>query len=128
MIRNATLAAVGVFTVVATTGCATKGYVNRRIDGVNAVAPGPIPTEGVRKAFAPPPGSGPPDLFAPERAMEAYARGAIPLQRWGAPRDIANMVAFLASPAGDWITGAILVVDGGEWLAKGGRQGAPGGS
>jgi peptidoglycan-associated lipoprotein len=35
MIRNATLAAVGLFTVVATTGCATKGYVNRRIDGVN---------------------------------------------------------------------------------------------
>ena len=36
MIRNATLAAVGLFTVVATTGCATKGYVNRRVDGVNA--------------------------------------------------------------------------------------------
>jgi peptidoglycan-associated lipoprotein len=32
MIRNATLAAVGVFTVVATTGCATKGYVNRKVD------------------------------------------------------------------------------------------------
>jgi len=28
------------------------------------------------------------------------------------------MVAFLASPAGDWITGSIFVVDGGEWLAK----------
>ena len=32
MIRNATLAAVGLFTVVATTGCATKGYVNRKVD------------------------------------------------------------------------------------------------
>jgi NAD(P)-dependent dehydrogenase (short-subunit alcohol dehydrogenase family) len=26
------------------------------------------------------------------------------------------MVTYLASPAGDWITGAIMVVDGGAWL------------
>ena len=88
---------------------------------VNAVAPGPIPTEGVRKAFAPPSAGGVPDMFAAERAMDRYARSAIPLGRWGAPADIANMVAFLASPAGDWITGAIFVVDGGEWLARAAR-------
>jgi peroxisomal 2,4-dienoyl-CoA reductase len=86
---------------------------------INAIAPGPIPTEGVRKAFTPPADSGVPDVFAAaDAAMAKYARQAIPLQRWGAPADIANMVAFLASPAGDWITGAIFVVDGGEWLAK----------
>ena len=85
---------------------------------VNAVAPGPIPTEGVRKAFTPPSTSGVPDVFAIEKAMGDYAKRMIPLQRWGAPADIANMVAFLASPAGAWITGAIMVVDGGEWLAK----------
>ena len=86
---------------------------------VNAVAPGPIPTEGVRKAFTPPPGAdGVPDVFAVERAMESYAKRAIPLQRWGTPADIGAMVAFLASPAAAWITGAIMVVDGGEWLAK----------
>jgi len=85
---------------------------------VNAIAPGPIPTEGVRKAFAAPTGSGVPDLFAVEKAMGEYAKTAIPLRRWGTPGDVANMVAFLASPAGDWITGAIFVVDGGEWLAR----------
>jgi peroxisomal 2,4-dienoyl-CoA reductase len=86
---------------------------------VNAIAPGPIPTEGVRKAFTPPPtADGVPDVFAVERAMESYARKAIPMQRWGSPVDIGNMVAYLASPAAAWITGAIMVVDGGEWLAK----------
>ena len=86
---------------------------------VNAIAPGPIPTEGVRKAFTPPPtADGVPDVFAIEKAMDSYAKKAIPLQRWGAPADIGSMVAYLASPAGGWITGAIMVVDGGEWLAK----------
>ena len=86
---------------------------------INAVAPGPIPTEGVRKAFTPPPAAdGVPDVFAVEKAMDSYARKMIPMQRWGLPADIANMVVFLASPAALWITGAIMVIDGGEWLAK----------
>jgi peroxisomal 2,4-dienoyl-CoA reductase len=88
---------------------------------INAVAPGPIPTDGVRKAFTPPADSGVPDVFAAaDAAMAKWAEKGIPLKRWGTPRDIANMVAFLASPAGDWITGSIFVVDGGEWLSKAG--------
>jgi peroxisomal 2,4-dienoyl-CoA reductase len=78
---------------------------------VNAVAPGPIPTEGVRKAFTPP-GASAPDLFG----MEKFAAESIPLGRWGTPEDVGQMVTYLAGPAGDWITGAIMVVDGGAWL------------
>lgn len=90
---------------------------------VNAIAPGPIPTEGVKKAFTPPADGAVSDIFAvADERMERYARSAIPLGRWGSPRDIANMVAFLASPAGDWITGSIFVVDGGEWLSKAGKN------
>ena len=112
---------------------------------VNAVAPGPIPTAGVRRAFAsraPRRARGIEPLIArpsmksrrrrgrrrrrradrglrPEAgALADYAKRAIPSGRWGTPRDIANTVAFLASPAGDWITGAIFVVDGGEWLQR----------
>lgn len=83
---------------------------------VNAVAPGPIPTEGVRKAFAAL-SERTPDLFG-ERGSEEFARTFIPAGRLGAPEDVGNMVAFLVSPAGDWITGAIFVVDGGESLAS----------
>jgi peroxisomal 2,4-dienoyl-CoA reductase len=56
------------------------------------------------------------------RAAIAERAKAIPLQRWGSPLDIANAVVFLASPAASWVTGAILVVDGGEWLARSGTQ------
>jgi peroxisomal 2,4-dienoyl-CoA reductase len=83
---------------------------------VNAVAPGPIPTPGVLQAFTPPDARAP-DIFR----LDQHAK-AIPLGRWGTPEDVGEMVTFLASPAGDWITGAIFVVDGGTWLA-GGREG-----
>jgi len=78
---------------------------------VNAIAPGPVPTEGVLKAFTPP-NADAPDVFA----LEAAAK-EIPLGRWGEPDDIGQMAVYLASPAGNWITGSIFVVDGGSWLA-----------
>ena len=115
MMAHATAAKAG---VDALTRTLAVEWAPQRIR-VNAIAPGPIPTDGVRKAFTPPADSGVPDVFAAADArMAEYAKKGIPLGRWGSPRDIANMVAFLASPAGDWITGSIFVIDGGEWLAK----------
>ncbi|MEJ8840647.1 SDR family oxidoreductase [Ramlibacter sp. AN1133] len=66
---------------------------------VNAVAPGPTAT----------------DLFLqgkPEAVVEQLARLA-PLERLGEPRDIANVVAFLAGADGGWINGQVLRANGG---------------
>lgn len=74
---------------------------------VNAIAPGPIQTEGSER-----------NLWSNAAFRDMVQRG-VPLARFGAPEDIANMALYLASPAGDYITGATMVVDGGEWLKKG---------
>jgi peroxisomal 2,4-dienoyl-CoA reductase len=74
---------------------------------VNAIAPGPIHTEGADR-----------NLWS-DQTFRAMVKRGVPLGRFGQPEDIANMAVYLASPAGDYITGATMVVDGGEWLKKG---------
>lgn len=74
---------------------------------VNAIAPGPIHTPGADQ-----------NLWS-NQAFRAMVKRGVPLGRFGRPEDIANMAVYLASPAGDYITGATMVVDGGEWLKKG---------
>ncbi len=79
----------------------TKAYaqeVASRNITVNAVAPGYIQT----------------DMTAgmEEKSVQALLE-RIPLQRAGTPKDVAECVAFLASPAADYITGTVLCVDGG---------------
>ncbi|HYL21732.1 MAG TPA: 3-oxoacyl-[acyl-carrier-protein] reductase [Gemmatimonadales bacterium] len=68
---------------------------------VNAVAPGFIETELTR------------DLSPDHRAM---LLGVIPLGRWGQVTDVAAAVLFLASDFAGYITGQVLVVDGGMVL------------
>lgn len=71
---------------------------------VNAIAPGPIEgTEGLSRLL-------------PEAMREAMQR-SIPLRRFGQIDEIADAALFLASDAASLITGAVLVADGGAWLA-----------
>ena len=65
---------------------------------VNAIAPGFIDTEMTA-------------AMTPE--ARAALSGQIPLDRLGTPQDIAGMVVFLASEHAGYITGQVLVVDGG---------------
>jgi citronellol/citronellal dehydrogenase len=65
---------------------------------VNAIAVGQVATETLLSKY-------------PQPFVEGIAR-SIPLQRMGHPEDVAWLVAYLASPAGDFISGAVLTVDG----------------
>lgn len=40
----------------------------------------------------------------------------IPLQRFGTKTEIAEAAVFMASPLSAYMTGSVMVVDGGEWL------------
>jgi peroxisomal 2,4-dienoyl-CoA reductase len=71
---------------------------------VNAIAPGPIEdTEGMRR-------------LVPEGVKEKLLR-RIPAGRFGRIKDIEDAALFLCSDAASFINGAVIVVDGGQWLA-----------
>jgi 2-deoxy-D-gluconate 3-dehydrogenase len=71
---------------------------------VNAIAPGYIATNNTKALRA-----------DAERSKAILDR--IPAGRWGEATDVAGTAVFLASSAADYITGHVLVVDGG-WMAR----------
>jgi NAD(P)-dependent dehydrogenase (short-subunit alcohol dehydrogenase family) len=71
---------------------------------VNSIAPGPIDeTEGMRR-------------LAPSEGVKQKFAGVIPLRRLGSVEDIGNVAAFLASPLASYVSGTLLVADGGQNL------------
>jgi NAD(P)-dependent dehydrogenase (short-subunit alcohol dehydrogenase family) len=92
-IYSAAKSAVEVFTRVL-----SKELTGRNIT-VNCVAPGATATEEWRQGKA-------------EELLETIAKLS-PLNRLGTPEDIAGLVAFLASPEGEWVNGQVIRVNGG---------------
>jgi len=74
-------------------------YARDRIR-VNAVAPGWITTPLTQ-------------ALQDDRERSAAIIARTPLGRWGKPADVAGTVVFLCSPAAEFVTGAIIPVDGG---------------
>jgi 3-oxoacyl-[acyl-carrier protein] reductase len=46
--------------------------------------------------------------------IETQMKESIPMKRFGTPEEIANMIAFLASPAASYVNGVNIAVDGGR--------------
>jgi len=71
---------------------------------LNCVAPGLFPTEGAWEK-----------LFPPGSQVEPQERG-VPLRRFGDHRELCDLYAYLAADGSGYITGDLIVMDGGRWM------------
>jgi gluconate 5-dehydrogenase len=71
---------------------------------VNAIAPGPFLTDANRRWIG----------ERPE--FEGEVASSIPMGRWGRPEEIGPLALYLASEASSYMTGSVLVIDGGRLL------------
>jgi NAD(P)-dependent dehydrogenase (short-subunit alcohol dehydrogenase family) len=76
----------------------------------NAIAPGPFPTKGAW------------DRLLPGDLAEKFDMAKkVPLQRVGDHQELANLAAYMISDFSAYINGAVVVIDGGEWLKGAGQ-------
>lgn len=76
---------------------------------LNAIAPGPFPTEG---AWA---------RLIPSKQFEEHARESHPMKRFGRHEELTSLAAFLLSDMAEYINGECVVIDGGAWLRGAGE-------
>jgi NAD(P)-dependent dehydrogenase (short-subunit alcohol dehydrogenase family) len=76
---------------------------------MNAIAPGPIPTQG---AFS---------RVLPRPELETLALDRNPLHRFGTVDELANLAAFLVSDGSGYVNGEVVRMDGGEFLQGAGE-------
>lgn len=76
---------------------------------LNAVAPGPFPTEGAWSRLM------------PSKDYEERAKNAHPMKRFGRHEELANLAVYLISPLAEYVNGECVVIDGGLWLRGAGE-------
>lgn len=91
-------AAVAMFTKAVAADWAAQGVT------VNCIAPGPFMTDANRRWIGEKP------------EFEAEVAASVPMGRWGEPHEIGGLVVYLASEASSYMTGSVLVLDGGKLL------------
>ncbi|AEF38624.1 Short-chain dehydrogenase/reductase SDR [Hoyosella subflava DQS3-9A1] len=70
---------------------------------VNVVCPGYVLTQQVSRLA--------PDQESSDRLINEQLR--VPMRRWGKPEEIGSVIGFLSSPESSFMTGSVIVVDGG---------------
>lgn len=75
---------------------------------MNAIAPGPFPTEGAWARLLPP-------------GLEEQFIDRIPLKRVGKHSELADLAVYLISDQSQYINGEVITIDGGEWLKGAGE-------
>ena len=81
----------------------------------NAIAPGPFPTKGAWERLMPEP------MAKKLGGGSSLGANQIPLRRMGEHIELANLAAFLMSDGCEYLTGAVIPIDGGQWLTSGGN-------